>query len=184
MQTRFDHGFTLIEVLVAVLVLAVGIVGAAATQVAALKTRHGTELMSAGVQLAASLAERMRANPVQMQAGDAANAYLQLRYDAADGAPPAPAVTCFAGSSCASAQMAAFDLFEVRQALYEQYPGARIAVCRDARVWSAAAHALAWDCTGGLNAPIVIKLGWRDRNALHHAPFVPAIALVVAGAFP
>lgn len=184
MQAQPDHGFTLIEVLVAVLVLAIGIVGAAATQVAVLKTRHGTELMSAGVQLAASLAERMRANPVQMQAGDVANAYLQLRYDAADGAPPAPAVMCFASASCASAQMAAFDLFEVRRALFEQYPGARIAVCRDAKVWSDTARALAWKCAGGADAPIVIKLGWRERGTPGHAPFVPAIALVVAGAFP
>lgn len=183
MYTRFDHGFTLLEVLAAVFVLAVGIAGAAAAQVAALKTRHGTELMSAGVQLAASLADRMRANHAQMHAGDEANLYLQLRYDAAGGAPSAPAVMCFGAASCSSAQMAAFDMFEVQQALFDHYPGARIAVCRDLQAWDSAQRAFTWDCAGGAGAPIVIKLGWRDRAADPAIAFAPAIAVLVAGAF-
>lgn len=184
MATRPDHGYTLIEVLAALFVLAVGIAGAAAAQLTALRTRHATELASAGVQLAASLAERMRANPAQLQGGDAANAYLGLHYDAdADaGAPQPPAVLCYAGASCSSAQLATFDLFEVRQALFEHFPGARIAVCRDRQAWDAARRALAWDCAGGAGAPIVVKLGWRDRGAGASASFAPAIAVVVAGA--
>lgn len=180
MQTRFDHGFTLIEVLVAVLVLAVGIVGAGAAQVAALKTRHGTELMSAGVQLAASLAERMRANPVPMRLDDSANPYL-LQYDAAaDGAPPAPPALCFAGTSCDSAQLAAFDGFEIRQAVFQRFPGARIAVCRDSTVWHG--RALAWQCAGGPGAPLVVKLGWRGAREKAGTPLAPSLAVLVAGA--
>ena len=128
----------------------------------------------------------MRANPAQLQGGDAGNAYLRLHYDAASGAPAAPPVLCYAGASCASAQLAAFDLFEVRQALFEQFPGARIAVCRDRQAWDAARRAFTWDCAGGAGAPIVIKLGWRARGAAAAQPaepFAPAITVVVAGAF-
>lgn len=182
-QTRSDHGFTLIEVLVAVLVLAIGIVGAAAAQAAALRTRSGTALMSAGVQLAASLAERMRANPAAMQLPDGANPYL-LRYDAASGAPQAPARMCFAGADCASADLAAFDAFDVMQALRAQFPGGRVVVCRDGQV--ADGRALAWQCGGGPEAPLVIKLGWSERGTPDGpAPAArPAIAIAVAGAFP
>jgi type IV pilus assembly protein PilV len=185
-RTRLVDGFTLIEVLVAALLLAVGIVGAAGVQVAALRTRHATGLMSGGVQLAAALAERMRANSAQMGAGDGANPYLQLRYDAAaDGAPAQNGASCFGGAACSSADMAAFDLYEIKQSLYADFPGGRVAVCRDAAVWAGGARGgLTWECAGAAGAPIVIKLGWRDRRADPRAPARPAVALMVAGAFP
>jgi type IV pilus assembly protein PilV len=174
-------GFTLIEVLVAVFVLAVGILGAVAAQTAALRTRQGSALMSSGVQLASSLAERMRANADQMRAPDASNPYLQLRYDAAAGAPAAPPAACQAGAPCASAELAAFDLADVQQALYGAFPGGRGAVCRDAAIWDAARGALSWECAGGAGAPIVIKLGWRVPGVAEAAPLV---AIALAGETP
>jgi type IV pilus assembly protein PilV len=75
--------------------------------------------------------------------------------------------------------MAAFDLYEARRALYDGFPGARLRVCRDAVPWDAAADRLSWDCTADGGAPIVIKLGWRDKaRAADGALFAPAIALV------
>ena len=177
MHSRLSGGFTLIEVMVAILVLAIGVVGAAGVQVAALRTRHLSGLMSGGVQLAGALADRMRANSLQMQASDDANPYLTLQYDAAEGAPAPGDATCFGGAACSSAQVAAFDLYEVKQALFADFPGARVAVCRDASDGAT----LAWECAGAANAPIVIKLGWRDRRADPALPVTPSIALVVAG---
>jgi type IV pilus assembly protein PilV len=183
-------GFTLIEVLVAVFVLAVGIVGAAATQVAALRTRQQSSLMSNAVQLASALADRMRANAGPMHAGDADNPYLGLRYDAAlDGAPPRAAALCYAGTGCSSAQLAKFDVYELKQALHADFPGGRVLVCRDARMWDAGRSALSWDCTGAAGAPIVIKLGWRGKehdgsDATDRAgQFAPSVAIVLPGAF-
>ena len=67
MRSRLVGGFTLIEVLVAVFVLAVGVMGAVAAQTVALRTRQESALMSHGVQLATSFADRMRANTAQMR---------------------------------------------------------------------------------------------------------------------
>jgi type IV pilus assembly protein PilV len=75
---RVKSGFTLLEVMVALLVLSVGILGAAGAQVVSLRTRHGSALLSNGVQLASSLADRMRANSAQMQV--AAGAPLAASY--------------------------------------------------------------------------------------------------------
>jgi type IV pilus assembly protein PilV len=175
--TKPRGGFSFIEVLVAMLVLAAGVLGAAGAQLAALHTRVDSRLRSDSVRLAAALAERMRANALQTQGADAANPYLQLRYDAAtDGPPPAPTPLCFAEASCDGAQMAAFDLYETALALQAGFPGGRVAVCRDA---AGAGAALAWDCAGGAGAPIVIKLGWRQRGA---GPSAPSIAIVAQGA--
>jgi type IV pilus assembly protein PilV len=176
-QSRLVDGFTFIEVLVAVLLLAIGILGAAGAQVAALRSGHVTGLMSGGVQLAASLAERMRAN-------SGANAYQQLQYDAAGGPPAPAAVACFGAASCNSAQLAQFDLYEVKQALFSGFPEGRVAVCRDTRVGAGAKGALAWDCAAAPNAPLVIKLGWRDRRIDGDAPIKPSLAMIVGGAFP
>lgn len=177
MHTRFVDGFTLIEVLVAVLVLVIGILGAAGSQVASLRARHGSALLSNGVQLAGALADRMRANPVRTGAGDAANPYLQLRYDAAADGPPGAGAGCFGTFECDSAQLAAFDIDETRQALHRGFPGGRVAVCRDRL-----ADGGSWACSGGAGAPIVVKLGWLRRMADGRWQAPPAVVMVVGEA--
>ena len=187
MQSRLAGGFTLVEVLVAVLMLAIGVIGAAGTQLAALRTRHGSALMSEGVQLASSLADRMRANTLQMQRGDGANPYLQLQYNSAAGAPPSPPAMCFAGTACASEQIAAFDLYELASALHASFPSGRVSVCRDATIWDAAAGKLSWNCAGGAGAPLVIKLGWRERGSGGKTGLedvAPMVAMVVGESSP
>lgn len=171
MRWRSVGGFTLVEVLVALFVLAVGVVGATGLQLAAQRARHQAALTSDAVQLAAALAERMRANPAVLATPD--NPYLQLRYDAAvDGAPVLPQ-PCFGEADCSAAQMAEFDLYETKQALHAGFPRGRIVVCRDA-----AGGASAWECEPAANAPVVVKLGWRGGQAGGAAP---RVTLVVPG---
>jgi type IV pilus assembly protein PilV len=173
-------GFTLIEVLVALFVLAIGILGASATQVAAQRTRHGAALAADGTRLAASLAERMRANPAAMAAPDSANPYL-FEHDAAMDAGPSWSAPCFDAANCNPMQLAQFDIDDTVEALRAHFPRGRIAVCRDSTVWDAAAGALAWDCEAGAGAPLVIKLGWGDNGADAPASPAPRVALVVPG---
>lgn len=175
---RQRAGFTMLEVLVAILLLAVGLIGAAAAQVASARARHATALMSQAVQLAASLAERVRANPANVF--EAGSPYLQFQYNAAlDGPPPGPAVMCFAGASCSSTQLAAFDLAETAQALYDGFPGGRITLCRDA-----VPARPSWDCAAASGAPLVIKLGWLRRQADGSLIGSPAVVMPVGGVGP
>jgi type IV pilus assembly protein PilV len=184
-RARPATGFTLIEVLVALFVLASGVLGAVATQMKAQATRHQSALLSGAVQLATSLAERMRANAVAMSAADTANPYLQLDYDSAAGPPAAPAATCHGDAVCAPAAMAAFDLFEASRVLHDGFPGARIRVCRDLAGWDAGSGSLSWDCKGGPGSPIVIKVGWRPTaQAGVRAPFAPAVAIIASARTP
>ncbi len=57
-----QHGFTMIEVLVAVLVLAVGLLGIASLQVLSLQSSSGAMYRSQATLLAYDLAERIRRN--------------------------------------------------------------------------------------------------------------------------
>jgi type IV pilus assembly protein PilV len=172
-------GFTLIEVLVAMFVLALGVAGAAGTQLSSARLRQQAALASEAVQLAASLGARMRVNAAQMALPDASNFYLGFDYDAASGMPDAPPIPCFDGAACNPDQMAAFDLHEAARIVHGAFPGGRIVVCRDGGGWNAALQSFEWTCSGGTGAPVVVKLGWRAPGAAADAS--PIVAMVVAG---
>jgi type IV pilus assembly protein PilV len=179
------RGFTLLEVLIAMLVLALGILGGVALQLAALRARQQSVLLSQATQMATSLAERMHANPSQR------DTYLTLDYDAfVEPAPGAPAALCYAGASagaCSAAQLALADLYEAKSQMRSHLPAGRVVVCRDAGLWSGGK--LHWSCSGGVAAPTVVKVGWRgkrpdgaqDKTAA--GEYAPSVALVV-GASP
>jgi type IV pilus assembly protein PilV len=154
-------GFTIIEVLVVMLVLAIGVIGSSAMQLTALRTRHQSSLLSNAVQLGASMLDTMRANARQMQLSDVDNPYLGLDDDALVPAAPAGAV-CFAQAQCDSAQLAAFDIAQWQRQLRASLPGGRFVVCRDDQVQDGASSI--WSCSGSPAAPIVIKLGWTEGN--------------------
>jgi type IV pilus assembly protein PilV len=170
-----------VEVLVALFVLAVGIVGASATQVLAQRSRHGAALAAEGARLASGMAARMRANPVAMSAADSANPYL-FEHDAATDAGPSWLAPCLGSANCTPLQMAQFDIDETVEALHTRFPRGRIVVCRDGAGWDAAAGALAWNCEASAGAPVVIKLGWRDNGSDVQAAAAPRVAVVVPGA--
>ena len=160
MRTRkvVHAGFTLAEVLVALFVLAVGVVGATAAQTMAAKTRHESAMASAALQLAGALADRMAANPVQLALPDLDNVYLQEA-----GAP------WVCTGVCAPAQLGATERDDAVAAAARAFPGGQLRVCRDMP-----ATPLVWDCTAAPGAPLVVKIGWR-------APaFTPAVAVLVA----
>jgi type IV pilus assembly protein PilV len=57
-----SRGFTLIEVLVALIVLSIGLLGVASLQLVSLRWNHGASLRSQATLLAYDIADRMRAN--------------------------------------------------------------------------------------------------------------------------
>lgn len=164
MSTSRAAGFTIIEVLVAVLVLAFGVMGSAAMQLAALRTRHQSALLSNAVHLGSSMLDSMRANAGQMALSDLDNPYLGLDYAAAMPAEPAaPGPACFAPAGCGSARMASFDIAQWKRQLRSSVPGGRFVICRDDQAGSGAGS-MVWDCSGNPAASIVIKLGWTGKN--------------------
>ncbi|MBX3704488.1 MAG: type IV pilus modification protein PilV [Steroidobacteraceae bacterium] len=81
-DARRQRGATLVEALVALLVLSIGLLGVAALQMEALRSNHGAHLRSQATVLAQDIADRMRANRTAALAG---------AYDIALGANPAGA---------------------------------------------------------------------------------------------
>ena len=112
MTTTRHSGFTLIEALVALLVLSVGMLGIAVLYVESLSAGRTASYRSQAVNLAADMADRIRTNrrAQAAYAGGAAN----NSCDPSGGLPAAP---------CTPAQMAAHDLFRWNQALATVLPG-------------------------------------------------------------
>jgi type IV pilus assembly protein PilV len=176
-----EHGFSLIEVLVSLFVLAIGVTGAAAMQLTALRTAQQSAYHTAAVQLATEMADTMRANYVLNRAagGDEKdNPYLQLDYwsdpsgESAAGRgttaePDESMERCFA-HACEAEAWARSDIARWTARLAQTLPEARVRICRDHTPWNRATNAYSWDCTHGaatIAAPVVIKIGWRLKTS-------------------
>ena len=91
-------GFTLVELLVSVLVFAIGLLGLTYLQITGLRTNQMSLMRTQATAEAYNMADRLRSNPTAARAGN---------YN---GAPAASAQNCMGdGNSCTPAQMAAFD---------------------------------------------------------------------------
>lgn len=75
MNLRAARGFSLIEVLIAVLILSIGLLGLAGMQVASLRFNHNAYMRSQATFLAHDVIERMRANRAQALTGAYAVAF-------------------------------------------------------------------------------------------------------------
>ena len=109
-----NTGFTLIEVLIAMVVLAIGLLGLAGLQATGLKNNQSAYYRSQATQLAYDIADRMRANVTT------ANNYLTTFMDPADAATQADCETV--STTCTPADMAENDLFEWNSALTGTLP--------------------------------------------------------------
>ena len=96
-----QRGVTIIEVLVAMLILAVGLLGMASMQVRAVSDTSNSSFRSIAIFYANDMADRIRSNPV----GERGNLY----NDESGGAVKA---SCLTVAGCDSSDMAANDKFE------------------------------------------------------------------------
>lgn len=145
---RRQSGFTLIEVLVSALILAIGLVGVAALQALSLKNNQSAFMRSQATALAYDLADRMRANVVGANAG-AYNPALAAIND-----------TCTTVSGCSPETLARHDLGEWNTAVATYLPAGQGFVCLDSTPNDGTAAGNP-QCDGG-GAQFVIKIWWDD----------------------
>ena len=113
MTSTKNHGFTMIEVLITLVILSIGLLGLAALQANSMASNHNSYLRSQAIQLAYDMGDRMRANIVGVNAGN---------YNAIAGIAVDPA--CIT-AGCTPAQMATYDTFEWNTLLSQRLPSGR-----------------------------------------------------------
>ena len=117
-----QRGFTLMEVLIALLILSIGLLGLASLQTNGLRSNQMASMRTTATQLAYDIADRMRANP----GGVDAQNYV-IAAGASD--PTIPGGENCESITCTPAQMATYDLAQWRTAA-RTLPGGTSAVVR------------------------------------------------------
>lgn len=108
-RNRASGGFTLIEIMVALLIFSIGLLGLAMLQATSLKFNNDSYMRTQATILAYDLIDRMRANKV---AADAGNYCITSVAPCTTTAPPGTAETCAdTAAGCDSSQrVAAYDI--------------------------------------------------------------------------
>ena len=107
-NSTLSAGFTLVEVLVAVLILAIGLLGMAGLQVTGLQANNAAYLRSQATELAYEFADRIRANRVAIYT--------------VEGTETAPPPKDCISSSCNSAEMSAADIYQWLTSVRSTFP--------------------------------------------------------------
>ncbi len=156
-----QHGFTLLEVLIAVVILSVGLLGLAALQATSLKSNHASLTRSQIAILSYDMVDRMRANRPAVILGD---------YDLPTSTQNA---NCTTVTGCTPTEMADHDYFEWTTLIARALPGGQGVVCRDGGDGDIydGTDAGSHDCAGGTE--YVVKLWWdEDGDGTLDPPFV------------
>ncbi|HEY4959137.1 MAG TPA: type IV pilus modification protein PilV [Caldimonas sp.] len=145
---RSQGGYVLLEALVAVVVAAVGFIGAARMQTFGLTMNNSAQVRQKATLLGYQMADRIRAN----QAGVTAHAYDR---------PSAGAVDCLANASgCTPVQLAGADVGVWQSEIASQLPSGVGVVCLDSTPDDGDAATPQCDGIGNM---IAVKLWWIDK---------------------
>ena len=136
-KRRFQRGFSLVEVLIALVIMSVGMLGIAGLYVQSLQAGRTSMFRHFAVTLAGDVADRIRANPT---AG--------VAYNHAANATGTDNNCVTGGVICNSADMAANDIFLWQAQASETLPAGAIAV-----VFNAGVNPPTYQITVGWNEP-------------------------------
>jgi type IV pilus assembly protein PilV len=105
-----ENGFSLLEVLIALLVLSVGLLGIAGLQTVSLRFNHQSYERTQATVLISEMFEKITANPVAARAGS---------FDAVTFANSSGSFTAYGScpTSCTPTELATFDLFRWKSSL-------------------------------------------------------------------
>lgn len=173
-----QHGFSLLEVLISIIILSFGLLGMVGLQAAALQANRDARVQSSALGLARELAEMMRGNK-DIALLTSGNPYLGDFSSPLTAASPSYCLNVASGApSCASnTAIANAQMTEWLARVDTELPGARVKVCVDSQPFVNGMPT--WTCTTtGTGVTTVIKIGWTrsstDRSKTGEDAFVRA----------
>ncbi|MEW6646331.1 MAG: type IV pilus modification protein PilV [Pseudomonadota bacterium] len=146
-----QRGISMMEVLITILVLAIGLLGLASLQMTSLKQNNQSLQRSLATLMAYDLSDRMRANPLAITDG---------WYDS----PTAEAnANCNTTTGCTPMDMVKNDFFDWNQALANVLPNGQGFVCIDSTPDADVVPADGPDCDGSGNL-YTIYITWTETQ--------------------
>lgn len=156
-MTHHHRGFSLVEVMVAVFVLAIAMLGIAGLQTTSKRANNESTQRTTATMLAQSLLERIRANTDQISVYTLAGAGRTIQLGDADGI----AATNCSSATCDTATLAMYDLYEFSREM------AGITEISDGT--NSGGLLLPTACIAGPVAPpgeIRVSIAWRGMTSL------------------
>ena len=164
-----QRGFTMLEVLIAIMVISIGLLGLAALQMQSLRQGQSAYYRSVATQLAYDMSDRMRGNIT----GVLANAYNRTGISTDYGTA---VVNCTTTAGCVAADLARNDAYEWQQLVQTLLPGGEAIICiestPDDPTWPSEGNSAAnHGCDGVTPAnpnerPLhAIKIWWTDDRS-------------------
>lgn len=156
-------GFSLLEVLVSIIVLSIGLLGAVGMLMTSVRSTTESGSFTSAVNLVRELSEKARINKDVSSRNGEANLYVLGDLKGNDALPSRLRdVSCVGVSAdCNQADLASWDLYQWIGRVRTTLPHARIAVCFDDKLVGDDRE-YTWDCTrAGRN--LVVKLGWTPH---------------------
>lgn len=157
---RSESGFTLVEVLVAIVILAFGMLGTVGMQAFAIQANRDARLQAQAVVFARELAEMMRGNKeIAVKTTAAANPYLVTSMTMAS--PNYCMRVANASTGCTSMlDVASAEMTDWLARVAAELPDARVTVCFDGAPYDSNGLPQ-WTCTAtGADEIVFIKIGW------------------------
>lgn len=158
-------GFTMLEALIAVLILAVGVLSVANLLIKSYRFTQQGAYDTLALQLASNMADRMRANAGMLgasspyvfdtQTASAVVASTNFYFTQTSAG-------CSSGSAVCATEAVKFDLSEWLTAVRTSLPGGRALICHDSPAYTITGG-FSWPCSNQPTDPLVIKIGWVSR---------------------
>lgn len=161
---RREAGFSLIEVLVSIVILGIGMLGAAGLQLATLRSNHFTAQASVATQLVRDyeeITQMLRSAAISSSEGTSILSGLDTATADSSTIPNCQTTT----ATCDSGQLAVFMLDEWKVRVKTQLPGGRAVVCRDSAPKDTSgpnAGLYHWACDDKGDM-LMVKIGWTGR---------------------
>lgn len=158
------NGFSMVELLVAVLIFAIGLVGLAGLQLAGLRSNQTAYHRSVATQLAYDMIDRMRSNAAILNSDRLNNTESYRDVSPATTAASNP-LQCET-NLCSPADLAVYDLKRWNTQLAAQLPGGKGIVCLDSTpdIGDSANPTATCDALGGTGKIYAIKIWWDDNR--------------------
>ena len=163
--THGEAGFSILEVLISLIILSLGLLGAVGMQATAMQSNKEARNLAIATTFGRELAEKMRGNnSVSIQTTNLDNPYLLDVTLASSTSIPTPAVNCFLLGCPIVKDAANWDVADWQKRVQVALPSARVKVCFDQTPFDGAGKAQ-WDCTS--NGDIaVLKMSWTRKNTV------------------
>ena len=142
-----QQGFSLIEALVAFLILSVGMLGIASLQTMSLKSGHSAAMRTVAVMKVEEILESMRSNPAVI------NSFAAGTAD--PGTDNGCSQTTVAATTCTPAQMAQDEVFRWKNSLIEALPD---------NAATTASVVVTPPVAGSTLNLVVVSVNWSERN--------------------